>query len=58
MDATQPTSFISGPLNIPAWRLLAAFYVDCVLNGSVGKCSVNELQRTRHYLAHYSFVIQ
>lgn len=51
-------SFISGLLNIPVWHLLAPFYVDCILNGSVGKCNVNELQRTSHYLTHYNFVIR
>lgn len=43
MNVTLSKSFISAPLNIPVWHLLGPFYVDSFLNGSVGKCNVNEL---------------
>lgn len=43
INVTLSESFISGPLHISIWHLLAPFYVDSILNGSVGKCNVNEL---------------
>lgn len=43
MSVTLSEIFVSGPLNISIWHLLAPFYVVSILNGSVGRCNVNEL---------------